>query len=313
MITTLRHNMSTPPHVRMNQIAIQQQKQTKDKCLLAAIFLKQATDLSASEDEAIEIFNIKQSPGLRPVKDIIKNFSQKLEDVDLTYKDKQSIEHHIDKLIKHRQARQSSEKKQPLNWDSWIVDITTSMHMAPNLPTVLQTDNMKQNITSLVNIWKESIPGMELFYDKACWFKPETDLEKISQTIDVPLSFLQQLRVDRACFTSSSMFVQQYPQCFVIHGLAVDPDIPVPLDHACVCMIKDGKVYAFDLVRKKELFIYGVIVRRDFQLQLNNICTDTYAGHSVINGMNYLKQSIEQDEELWKVLDKVEKNKGGKK
>lgn len=89
----------------------------------------------------------------------------------------------------------------------------------------------------------------------------------------------------------SSLFADEYPGYYVIEGLAVDQCIGlVAMEHACLCRILKGRIYCFDLVRRNPLFMYGVVVRPDMKEKMNERCKDMWAGYSVINGMNYIKQ-----------------------
>lgn len=176
----------------------------------------------------------------------------------------------------------------PLTLQSWVVDTGTFRNHSvgytqPNTEII-------NCVTQLTQIWKASIPGMELFTDHAKWFEPETDLEKISAELGIPIHALVDFRRDKACFGMSSFFTDVYSGYYVIEGLAVDSKLgPLALEHACLCRIKKGEIFAFDLVRRSHLFIYGVVVRMDMKRKMNKICKDTWAGYSVINGLNYIK------------------------
>jgi hypothetical protein len=41
--------------------------------------------------------------------------------------------------------------------------------------------------------------------------------------------------------------------------------------------------------------MYGVVVRTDMKKRMSEKCKDTWAGYSVINGLNYIKR----DEDFW--------------
>lgn len=173
----------------------------------------------------------------------------------------------------------------PLSLQSWVVNTRSFAYYDAYGASEYQ-DCVKQ----LVETWTKAIPGMELFSQCAKWFEPETDLKKISEKLDIPIIELEMYRRDKACFGMSSLFTQVHPEYYVIEGLAVEPSLgPLALEHACICKIDKGHVYAFDLVRIKPLFIYGVVVRRDMQKKINENCKDTWAGYSVINGLNYVK------------------------
>lgn len=170
----------------------------------------------------------------------------------------------------------------PLTLQSWLID--TSFHNG------VDKVEFRDCVTQLTDIWKESIPGMELFAESAKWFQPETDLEKISTELGISVSTLEEYRVDKGCFAMSSLFSEKYTDYYVIEGLAIEPSFgPLALEHACVCGIKKGKIFVFDLVRRNPLFVYGVVVRMDMKRKMNQTCKDTWAGYSVINGLNYVK------------------------
>lgn len=173
----------------------------------------------------------------------------------------------------------------PLTLHSWAVDISPSFRMRS-----VNSSNFQACVTQLTDIWKERVPGMEVFPKLAKWFEPETDLEKISAELGIPMVALKDFRVDKGCFGMSSFFTEVYKGYYVIEGLAIDPSLgPLALEHACLCRIQKGKVYAFDLVRRSPLFMYGVVVRPDMKKKMNEVCKDTWAGYSVINGLNYIK------------------------
>lgn len=175
----------------------------------------------------------------------------------------------------------------PLTLQSWFINTLTFRIQYNNRP---DASKFTDCVTQLTNIWKESIPGMVLFPEHARWFEPETDLEKISSELGIPTVALKDFRKDKACFGMSSFFTEVYKEYYVIEGLAIDPSLGhIALEHACLCRIKKGEIYAFDLVRKKPLFMYGVVVRPDMKKKMNEKCKDTWAGYSVINGLNYIK------------------------
>jgi hypothetical protein len=179
----------------------------------------------------------------------------------------------------------------PLTLGTWaVVDVSTE-----ETPDV--SSEYHEAVAQITNIWKEAIPGMDLFHDHAKWFEPETDLKKISSELGIPVVALKDYRVDKGCFGMSSFFTDVYTGFHVIEGLAIDPSLgPLALEHACLCKIDDkGKVFAFDLVRKRPLFMYGVVVRTDMKKRMSEKCKDTWAGYSVINGLNYIKR----DEDFW--------------
>ena len=173
----------------------------------------------------------------------------------------------------------------PLTPRSWVVDISPSFRIHP-----MVNPDVSNFRDCVAQHWGKSITGMEVFPKHATWFQPETDLEKISEELEIPLVGLEDFRVDKGCFGMSSFFIEVYKDYYVIEGLAVDPSVgPLALDHACLCRIEKGKVYAFDLVRRKPLFMYGVVVRPDMKKRITEKCKDTWAGYSVINGLNYVK------------------------
>ena len=203
----------------------------------------------------------------------------------------------------------------PISWDSWTVDISSIYEKDEQVTKSIADMDLSQDkcVASLVNIWKEAIPGMQVFASDAKWFIPVTDLTKIAEAIGVTKRKLEKFRQDRACFAMSTMFARKY-HCYVIQGLAITPSLGrIPLDHACLCTIKDGKLFTFDLVRREPLIMYGVIIRPDFKKKLTNICKDTHAGYSVIDGMNYLKQEqCNGDERLDQLLDRLHKDEDTK-
>ena len=145
---------------------------------------------------------------------------------------------------------------QRLTPSSWIVFVDAQK---VDVPT-----EFNQAVAPLVQCWKEAIPGMHLFPTSARWFKPETNLEKISDETGVPLVALKDFRKDKACFGMSSFFTEVYrdPEYHVIEGLAIDLSFGLALEHACLCKVRDGKVvFTFDLVRRNPLFVYGIVVR----------------------------------------------------
>ena len=174
---------------------------------------------------------------------------------------------------------------QRLTPSSWIVFVDAQR---VDVPT-----KFDQAVAPLVQCWKEAIPGMHLFPTSARWFEPETNLELISSETGVPVFALKNFRKDKACFGMSSFFTEVYrdPEYHVIEGLAIDPSLgPLALEHACLCKVVDGKVvFTFDLVRKRPLLLYGVVVRRDMKKKITERCKETWAGYSVINGLNYVK------------------------
>ena len=178
---------------------------------------------------------------------------------------------------------------EPLSLKSWIVD--TSLFLENTFhPLDREVYDYVGSVSQLVDIWEEAIPGMELFSQHAKWFKPETDLEKISLELEIPESTLEEYRVDKGCFAMSSLFSEKYTTYYVIEGLAIDPSIgPLALEHACLCRIKKGQIYVFDLVRRTPLYVYGTVMRMDMKRNMNELCKDTWAGYSVINGLNYVK------------------------
>ena len=203
----------------------------------------------------------------------------------------------------------------PISWDNWTVDISSIYEKDEQVTKSIADMDLSQDkcVSSLVNIWKEAIPGMHVFASDAKWFIPVTDLTKIAEAIGVTKRKLEKFRQDRACFAMSTMFARKY-HCYVIQGLAITPSLGrIPLDHACLCTIKDGKLFTFDLVRREPLIMYGVIIRPDFKKKLTNICKDTHAGYSVIDGMNYLKQEqCNGDERLDQLLDRLHKDEDTK-
>ena len=200
---------------------------------------------------------------------------------------------------------------EPLHWSNWNLDVcqmqTIHQHeREPKYLSTIQDSKLNEAVSKLVHIWKECIPGMDLFTKNARWFVPETNLTKISNELKIPVKELEKYRVDRGCFQMSSMFAAKHTYCFVIHGLAISiGDIEIPLNHACLCTITKGKIFVFDLVRRDPLLMHGVVVRQDFERILVNICKDSYAGYSIIDGLNYLKQNCKDDSELSDVLNSM--------
>ena len=174
----------------------------------------------------------------------------------------------------------------PLTPNAWVVEVSTSFQVE-QVPS--DVSNYQGCVVQLTDVWKEAIPGMENFPKHARWFEPETDLEKISVELGIPQIVLKDFRVDKGCFGMSSFFTELYKDFYVIEGLAIDPSLGLLVDHACLCRIDKGKVYVFDLVRRKPLFMYGVIVRPIMKRRMSLKCKDTWAGYSVINGLNYIK------------------------
>lgn len=178
----------------------------------------------------------------------------------------------------------------PLDLKTWALDTSQFRHDLGEEGVCIRAMNLDSAVSQLVDIWEKAIPGMDLFKERASWFKPETDLKKISAKISVPLSDLEKFRVDKACFAMSSAFAEKYPGIYVVEGLAIDPSLlPIAIEHACLCKVEKGEVYCFDLVRRTDPLMYGVIVRRDMKEKMNAICKETWAGYSVINGLNYVK------------------------
>lgn len=198
----------------------------------------------------------------------------------------------------------------PITWDNWTVDISSIYEKDEQVTKSIADMDLSHDkcVSPLVNIWKEAIPGMHVFASDAKWFIPVTDLTKIAEAIGVRKRKLEKFRQDRACFAMSTKFARKY-NCYVIQGLAITPSLGrIPLEHACLCTIKDGKLFTFDLVRREPLIMYGVIIRPDFKKKLTNICKDTHAGYSVIDGMNYLKQESNENERLDQLLDRLHKD-----
>jgi hypothetical protein len=176
---------------------------------------------------------------------------------------------------------------EPLTLRSWLVDVKPDE--VPEVPPEYQ-----KAVDQLTDTWSECIPGMDLFRDHATWFKPETDLEKISTELGIPVVALKNFRIDKGCFGMSSFFTEVYSGFYVIEGLAIDSSIgPFALQHACLCKINKGNVYCFDLVRRSPLFMYGVVVRRDMKKRMSEKCKDTWAGYSLVDGLNYIKFETE--------------------
>jgi GNAT superfamily N-acetyltransferase len=180
---------------------------------------------------------------------------------------------------------------EPLSVHTWALDTSQFQNSF-----YMHDKTIEESALELVETWKKCIPGMELFSTRAKWFEPETDLKKIAAELGIPEIALKDFRKDKACFGISSFFTEVYPEYYVIEGLAVDPQLgPIALEHACLCRITKGKVYAFDLVRRSQLFMYGVVVRPDMKKRMNDVCKDTWAGYSIIQGLNYIKS----DESFW--------------
>lgn len=203
---------------------------------------------------------------------------------------------HIDALLLSEDFYPSDDgycyEWKPLTMQSWVVVIPPSFRIHDKRPDV----KFQKCVTQMTEIWREAIPGMELFQQHAKWFEPETDLEKISRDLGIPLVALKDFRVPKSCFGMSSFFTEVYKDYYVIEGLAVDPSVgPLALEHACLCRIEKGKVYPFDLVRSSRLFMYGVVVRPVMKRRMSEKCKDTWAGYSVINGLNYIKN----DSDFW--------------
>ena len=179
---------------------------------------------------------------------------------------------------------------EPLTLRSWLV-VDVKPDEVPEVPQEYQ-----KAVDQLSDVWSQAIPGMDLFEEHATWFKPETDLEKISAELGIPVVGLKDFRVDKGCFGMSSFFTEVYPGFHVVEGLAVDPSLgPLALEHACLCKMEKGKLFTFDLVRRNPLFMYGVVVRPVMKKRLNERCKDTWAGYSVVNGLNYIKN----DTDFW--------------
>ena len=182
---------------------------------------------------------------------------------------------------------------EPLTLGTWALDTSQFQNHIGQLDV-----SYEESVLRLVEIWRGAIPGMKLFSERAKWFEPETDLKKISAELGMPQKALEDFRRDKACFGMSSFFTEVYPEYYVIEGLAVDPQLgPLAIEHACLCRIKNGEVYVFDLVRRTPLFMYGVVVRADMKKRMNEECKDTWAGYSVIQGLNYVKSN----EAFWDV------------
>lgn len=178
---------------------------------------------------------------------------------------------------------------EPLTLKSWLIDAKSYEVTYIQLPSEYQ-----EPVDQLSDVWSQAIPGMDLFQVHAKWFMPETDLEKISAELEIPVVALKGFRVDKGCFGMSSFFTEVYPGFHVIEGLAIDPSLgPLALEHACLCRIKEGKLFVFDLVRRSPLFMYGVVVRSVMKKRLNERCKDTWAGYSVVNGLNYIKHETD--------------------
>ena len=184
---------------------------------------------------------------------------------------------------------------QRLTPSSWIVFVDAHDVPTMHVHTSRCMRLRDQAVAPLVQCWREAIPGMHLFPTSARWFEPETNLEKISAETGVPVVALKDFRKDKACFGMSSFFTEVYqdPEYHVIEGLAIDQSLGplLALEHACLCKVVDGKVvFTFDLVRRNPLFVYGVVVRRDMKKKITELCKATWAGYSVINGLNYVKR-----------------------
>ena len=172
----------------------------------------------------------------------------------------------------------------PLTLKSWLV-VDVKPDEVPEVPPEYQ-----KAVDQLSDTWSECILGMDLFQDHATWFKPETDLEKISAELGIPVVALKDYRVAKGCFGMSSFFTEVYTGFHVIEGLAIDSSLgPLALEHACLCKMSEGKLFVFDLVRDNPLFMYGVVVRPVMKKRLNKRCKDTWAGYSLVHGLNYIK------------------------
>lgn len=176
---------------------------------------------------------------------------------------------------------------EPLTLRSWLV-VDVKPDEEPEVPPEYQ-----KVVYQLSDTWSKMILGMDLFQEHATWFKPETDLKKISDELGIPVVALKDYRVAKQCYGMSSFFTEVYPGFHVIEGIAIEPPLLFPTDHACLCKMSEGKLFVFDLVRDKPLFMYGVVVRPVMKKRLNERCKDTWAGYSLVNGLNYIKHETD--------------------
>ena len=172
---------------------------------------------------------------------------------------------------------------EPLTLRSWLV-VDVKPDEEPEVPSEYQ-----EHVDQLSDVWSQAIPGMDLFQVHAKWFMPETDLEKISDELGIPVVALKDYRVAKQCYGMSSFFTEVYPGFHVMEGIAIESRLLFPTDHACLCKMSEGKLFVFDLVRDNPLFMYGVVVRPIMKKRLNERCKDTWAGYSLVNGLNYIK------------------------
>lgn len=191
----------------------------------------------------------------------------------------------------------------PLTWDEWMMDVSWVSIVKKS--EIASFDAPVKQMTQLQESW---VRGAGAFSRNAMWFKPETDLKVISQRLGLSLDDVKPYRIDKNCYGSSSAFAKIHTRCFVLNGWAVTADIPIPLQHACLCAIlDDGEVFVFDLVRVEPLYLYGVALRRAFEQATTAIDTFCERGTAefVIDALNFLQGKAVDGEELHEVLRRL--------
>ena len=214
------------------------------------------------------------------------------------------------------------EQSEPITWENWALELSWASNCSsPNTPWTSvgfdskEVKSVEPMVKSQLSMMKGRIRGLEAFESRARWFKPETNLEKISERLGIPKNTLADYRRDKQCYAVSSAFCDKYgcrntttPFMFVVNGWSVTPSLPIPLQHACLCAVTErGELFPFDLVRREPLYLYGVLLRRDFEKALTRV--ETYsrecAAEFVLDGLNYLQRRAREEEELGQVLERL--------
>ena len=198
----------------------------------------------------------------------------------------------------------SLKENDPLTWENWATDVS----WAP-LVSKRETDPFETTVAQMVNLTR-GLRGAETFSRMARWFKPEINVEVISKRLGVPHKELKEYRDKycKRCYQASSDFAKKHANCLVLNGWSISADVPVPIQHACLCaVLDDGEVFVFDLVRDKPFYLYGVAIRRDFEEALTGLDTfcERGAAEFVLDGLNCLQMQANDGEELRDVLFKA--------
>ena len=214
---------------------------------------------------------------------------------------------------KPKKERSDGEKKRrgdaalvsddPLTWENWATDIS----WAPLVPEN-ETARFESTVKQMVGFTSD-MKGAETFSRMARWFRPEINLDIISERLGVPREELEKYRSNycKRCYQASSDFAKEHVRSLVLNGWSISAALPIPIQHACLCaVLDDGEVFVFDLVRDEQFYLYGVALRRDFEEALTALDTfcESGAAEFVVDGLNCLQMRARDGEELRDVLEK---------